>query len=116
VSRPLLRVVCSVHDDVLARVVETDQGPTYEYRRPLAPGKVFVAQGGLTRGLDRKNGTRLPEAGGGLRRVVLSSAEAARLTFDAQHHGTLPAWCSRCGATHWPTLDQLRRSRGTLRV
>ena len=115
-SRPLLRVVCSVHDDVLARVVGTDQGPTYEYRRPLLPGKLFVASGGIQRGLARKNGTRLPEAGRVLRQVVLSSPEAARYTFESRHHGTLPAWCSRCGATHWPTLEQLRRSRGTLRV
>jgi hypothetical protein len=117
VSRPRLRVVCSAHDEeVLARVVETDQGPTYEFRRPLLAGRLFVARGGITRGLDHKNGSRLPEAGNVLRRVALSSPDAARYTFSAQYHGSLPAWCGRCGATYWPTVEQLRTLKGTLRV
>jgi hypothetical protein len=116
VTRPLLRVVCQVHDDVvMARVVDSEEGPTFTVYRPVIPGTIFATGRGLTRGLDKKRGARLREAGG-WHSVPLSSPEAQRWVLDRDRWGTLPAWCRRCGQTRWVSLDDLRRHRGTLRA
>jgi hypothetical protein len=92
---------------VIARIVPSAKGPVYETYRPLLPGKLFVGPGALTRGLARKDGRRLREAGGS-RRILLASDEAERYTFSSEHWGTLPAWCRGCGETHWLRLSMLR--------
>jgi hypothetical protein len=87
----------------------------YQSRRPVLSGRLLVASGGgITRGLDRKQGQRLHEVRETVA-VLLHSAEAERYTLDPKYWGTLPAWCREC-RERWLDLDVLRRSRGTLRV
>lgn len=111
----LLKVLCPVHSDVIGRVWRTDGGPVFETYVPLLPGKMFVGPRSLTRGLGRKEGRHIREAGG-VHRIQLSSPEAERWTFGPEHHGTLPSWCRRCSQKYWVVLGVLRTRRGTIRA
>jgi hypothetical protein len=116
VTGVILRVVCAEHDIVIARVVQTERGPSYECpKRPFFPGFVVSASGFVTRGLASKHDRRLPEVREPVH-VLIHSTDAEQYTASSEYWGTLPAWCPRCRADRWVDVRLLRRTRGTLRV
>ncbi len=111
-ARPLLRVVCGKHGEVMGQVIQTDGGPTYRTARPLHPGKLFESERRfLTRGLSNRGSRQLREARE-FTSVRLDSKEAARYTLSEELWGQLPAWCRECRRESWISIDVLRKGRG----
>jgi hypothetical protein len=114
VTRPRLKIVCADHDEVIAKVVDTDEGPAYGNPQPLS--KNFEDLGGHL-DLDLFRVARRE-----FRTVYMPLDPSEVPIEDPQPYqlaarGPVPAYCRRCRRTRAELeVRDLIAKRGTWRI
>jgi hypothetical protein len=113
VTRPRLKIVCSDHDEVIARVVDTDEGPAYGNPQPLS--KNFEDLGGHLE-LDLYRTARREF------HTVYMHLDPSKdpienpAPYQLAQRGPFPAYCPRCRRSRGDLDVRDLMKRGTIRI